>query len=215
MGTNWVAPDITVEQYDDSRRLEVFHSRTKQWILAHAIKVSNDKDGGIPSLIIATSVFEPIGAIRLSDKGNRERRFMAGFGYVFPKWSGISKLMYNNLRGGLFHEGFIARGLLITDLEEPIVQQNETIQVDPKRFVQAVSERFDEFCNAIKNNEDDLQSKFCAYWKPQAEGYNYSQGERKPVIDFTTAVSTGAVDTYYRSAAMPPNTTINLRTKSR
>jgi hypothetical protein len=167
MGTNWVAPDITVEQYDDSRRLEVFHSRTKQWILAHAIKVSNDKDGGIPSLIIATSVFEPIGAIRLSDKGNRERRFMAGFGYVFPKWSGISKLMYNNLRGGLFHEGFIARGLLITDLEEPIVQQNETIQVDPKRFVQAVSERFDEFCMRSKTTRTIFNPSFVPIGNPR------------------------------------------------
>jgi hypothetical protein len=218
MGAFWVAPNMTVEQYDESKRLQVFYTRTKNWILAHAIAVSQKPDGGIPSLIIATSVFEPIGAILLGDTGNREKRFCAGFEYVFPNWSAISQLMYRNLRGGLFHEGFITKGLLIADLGESIVLQEDAVYVDPKYFVVAVSKRFEDFGDEIKNDKDGLESKFNAYWDRQVEIKQTSLGDRKSSIELPIATATGAVDSYHGSSgfsgAAPPGTTIDPRFKA-
>jgi hypothetical protein len=106
----WVAPGIEIGQYDESRQLEVYQKRTSDWIMAHAIDLSKRQDGGLPSLIVACSVIEPMGGI-LTGSTATLTRFKAGFDYIFPKL-GMAKEVYERLRGGLYHEGFIKTGLL-------------------------------------------------------------------------------------------------------
>jgi hypothetical protein len=90
--------------------------------------LSKRQDGGLPSLIVACSVIEPIGGI-LTGSGATLTRFTEGFDYIFPKL-GIAKDVYERLHGGLYHEGFIKEGLLITDLKEAIEVQNRHVCVD-------------------------------------------------------------------------------------
>lgn len=105
----WVAPGKTLDQVSDKDRLKIYQSRTTEWILAHAIALSKAKDGGLPALIVACSVIEPMGGI-ITGSGNVETKFTAGFDYIFPGF-GFAKEVYNRLRGGLYHEGFIKEGL--------------------------------------------------------------------------------------------------------
>jgi hypothetical protein len=207
----YVAPHMTIEEYDDSKRLQVFHSRTRVWILNHAIEAANREDGGISSLIIATSVFEPMGAILLDGRGNKEARFIKGFEYVFPKMSGISDRMYRCLRGGLYHEGFITGELVICALDEPVVTANDTIYIEPKRFAPAVATGFDEFCTAIEKDENGIRKKFDSYWTKQAEVNEKVLGERKPKLDLPFVLSTSGGYGYY-SGAVPASTTYDLFT---
>jgi hypothetical protein len=205
----YIAPGITIAEYNDSMRLRVFHSRTKVWILNHALEVARKEDGGISSLIIATSVFEPMGAILLDGKGNREARFIKGFEHVFPKDSKISGRMYRCLRGGLYHEGFITGELVICALDEPLVTADDSIYIEPNRFVPAIAVAFDAFCAAIEKDENGMSAKFDAYWTKQADVNEKVLGERKPKLDLPFVLSTGGGFGLYSGAA-PSSTTYDL-----
>ncbi len=163
----WVAPGIELDQYDESRRLEAYQKRTSDWILAHAIDLSKRQDGGLPSLIVACSVIEPMGGI-LTGSTVTLTRFTAGFDYIFPKL-GIAKEVYERLRGGLYHEGFIKAGLLVTDLKAAIEVRNGHVCIDPVRFATAVNDGFQRFCGDIQNDVDGLQKRFDAYWEKKAD----------------------------------------------
>jgi hypothetical protein len=164
---NFVAPGLADDQYDESKSLDVFQSRTTDWILAFSITVSRQNDGGISALIIATSVIEPMGGI-LTGSSSVENRFRDGFNYLFPEVGGASKDVYNRLRGGLFHEGFIKTGLVITDLSRPIEVKNGFVYIDPRRFAVAVYEGFRRFCGDIRA-DPTLKRNFDTYWNRQVE----------------------------------------------
>jgi hypothetical protein len=212
MGTYWVAPGITIQQYKEEMRYEVFYNRSKQWIMANAVEVSKTETGGIPALIIATSIFEPIGSILLNNVGDKGAKFSACFEYMFPKSTAISNLMYNSLRGGLFHEGFITVGLVLKDLTEPVEYKGDTIYVDPKRYVQAVDEGLDRFYASLSKDENGLKPKFDAYWNKQAQtNERLVLGGRTPTIDLPPlATGTGG----YYSGAMPVTLTDKKYTSS-
>jgi hypothetical protein len=162
----WLAPGIEEKDYHPSRRLEIYCGRTSGWILPHAENLAHEEDGGIPSLIICTSVFEPIGAIRGGT--NSESRFKSGFEYVFPESSKFSHLAYDRLRNGLFHLGFIKWGLIIQDHDKPVEESGGIIFIDPKRFAKAVRESFSKFCAEVKS-DSELSGRFDAYFDKQAE----------------------------------------------
>lgn len=199
---------MTIEQYDDSKRLAVFQSRTRGWILDHAIDLANREDGGIPSLIVATSVFEPMGAILLDSNGNKETRFTKGFEYVFPKLLRISSRMYRCLRGGLYHEGFITGELVICTLDEPIVTVNDSIYIEPKRFAPAVATAFDAFCGSIERDEN-IRKKFDGYWTKQTDVNERTLGLRRPNLDLPYTLGTAGGYGYY-SGAVPASTRYDL-----
>jgi hypothetical protein len=159
----WIAPGIELDQYDESRRLEAYQKRTTDWILAHAIDLSKRQDGGLPAMIVACSVIEPVGGI-ITGSGATLTRFTAGFDYIFPKL-GIGKEVYERLRGGLYHEGFIKEGLLITSLKEAIEVQDGHICIDPVHFATAVNNGFQRFCGDIQNDVNGLRERFDAYWE--------------------------------------------------
>ncbi len=114
-------------------------------------------------MIVACSVIEPVGGI-ITGSGATLTRFTAGFDYIFPKL-GIGKEVYERLRGGLYHEGFIKEGLLITSLKEAIEVQDGHICIDPVHFATAVNNGFQRFCGDIQNDVNGLRERFDAYWE--------------------------------------------------
>ena len=195
MAMNFVAPGMTDDQYDESKRLDVFQSRTAEWILAFAIRLSKEKDGGIASLIVSTSIIEPMGGIR-SRSSTVESRFKSGFEYLFPDVSKVAKDVYSRLRGGLFHEGFIKPGLVITNLSSAIEVKGGFVYVDPERFAIAVNEGFERFCGDIRADKT-LRKNFDIYWEKQAED------NVKPLLNLTLPQH-GTPVTLSTSAAMSP-----------
>jgi hypothetical protein len=175
----WIAPGIELDQYDESRRLEAYQKRTTNWILAHAIDLSKRDDGGLPALIVACSVIEPIGGI-LTGSSATLTRFTAGFDYIFPSL-GIAKDVYERLRGGLYHEGFIKEGLLITNLKEAIEVQNGHVCVDPVHFANAVNDGFQRFCGDIQNDVNGLRERFDAYWEKKTDVNTRGLQDTRPI----------------------------------
>lgn len=190
----WIAPGIELQEYDESRRLEVYQKRTTDWILAHAIDLSRREDGGLPSMIVACSVIEPMGGI-LAGAAATRTRFTAGFDYIFPKL-GIAKDVYERLRGGLYHEGFIKEGLLVTGLKQAIEVQNGHVCVDPVRFATAVNDGFQRFCGDIQNDVNGLRKRFDAYWERKTE-MNTKKLQNTSLIGVST-ITSGT------SATLPP-----------
>jgi hypothetical protein len=165
---NVVAPGITLEDYNGGRGkpIDLFEGRIKHWILAYAKHLAYEhqqkEHAGIAVLILASSVFEPLGGVLPSVKRlrNSEAKFCNGFVRVFPKVTGdedawqVGERVCDLLRNGLFHEAFVKRGLVLTKQEEAILVKSELIFINAVRFLDAVESAFAEVCNEIRAADD-------------------------------------------------------------
>jgi hypothetical protein len=153
---NYLAPGITSDKYDPSQSLDVFYGRTVGWILEPAKKLLELPDTGIPVLMLAASVIQPMGGVQ--KRGNNKREFCEGFRYIFPKVPGdsesgsVAEEACELLRNGLYHEAFIKPGLFIRDQNDPVVRESGILYVDPKKFLTVVTEAFTRLCEEIKHD---------------------------------------------------------------
>lgn len=205
---NVIAPGITHDQYDASKRLDVFEGRTKEWILAIARRLSEQPDSGIAVLILTSAVLEPIGGVLPWTRGakNSEGRFCNGFVHAFPNVPGatdtweVGREVCHLLRDGLFHEAFIKPGLFIRAQDSPLQVDSGAIYVDPKLFIQAVESAFSDLCGRIRSADtgSELRLAFDSYWVGKKSEHNSAlvakieRGEVDPAVFENTATTTGA-----------------------
>lgn len=188
--SNVIAPGITIEEYTPERAFEVFEKRTKDWILAKLLPLTEQQDTGIVVLIIAAAVVEPMGRI-LSEGGNGEVSQIAALNFIledsfvdlkFEKdmRQRVCKEISSRLRDGLFHEGFIKLGLNITELTSVIAYDGKTVFLDPNRFAVALSVAFGRLCEKAKA-ERSFHDRFLAYWTKTNENNHKKLNAAQPI----------------------------------
>lgn len=196
-----IGPGMSDTDYATGRisSLDVFEGRIKNWILAFARTLAAQENSGIAILLLASSVFEPMGGV-LMDGGNSEAKFRAGFLRAIPdvpggKAADVAKMVCDLLRDGLFHEGFIKAGLVLEYGEVPVQIRSGAIVIDPRRFLDSVEVAFAAVCDEIRSGD---QKNFSAYWdKKVRDQGQYVKARFNPEI--------GSVETSIGTAAvMPP-----------
>jgi len=162
-----LSSQITADQFDKTKRLPVFQSRTKEWILDVALRLAKEEHTGVAVLVLVTTIFEPMGAIRSTRTVDKDQ-FADAFVYLFPNvpnGNNVGLDLYQRLRNGLFHEAFIKPGIVITPPQgEAIKLEGSSIKIDPSRFASEVAAGFERLCDEIKNTPE-MQKRFDLYWE--------------------------------------------------
>src|SRR5882672_71522 len=124
---NVIAPGITLESYaaGEVDPLLVFENRIQEWLFPFARDLAQREDSGLCILLLTAAVIEPLGAVLPGAPNTSKGRFCFGFARIFKNLLGercleISERAHDLLRSGLFHEGFIKAGLVITKQDEAI-----------------------------------------------------------------------------------------------
>lgn len=207
---NIVAPGITLEDYESGRAkpIDLFQGQIQEWILGLAQSLAHQHErkehAGIAVLLLAASVLEPLGGVLPIAKGRRssEAKFCNGFVRVFGDVSGIkdtwqaAERVCELLRHGLFHEGFVKAGVVLTHQDMPIQEKDGIIFIDAVRFVDAVAVAFDEVCNEIRSAKAGDQSlqAFDAYWtQKETEQTKKLDALVRPETEYPPSVSTNTL----------------------
>jgi hypothetical protein len=177
---NIVGPGITLEDYESGRAkpIDLFAGQIKEWILGFAQSLAHEHESkehaGIAVLLLAASVLEPLGGVLPMAKGRKssEAKFCNGFVRIFGSVPGIKDVgqvaerVCELLRHGLFHEGFVKAGVVLTHQDTPIQEKDGVVFIDAVHFVDAVAVAFDEVCNEIRTAKagDPIRQAFDAYW---------------------------------------------------
>ena len=173
-----------------AKPIDLFQGQIQEWILGLAQSLAHQHErkehAGIAVLLLAASVLEPLGGVLPIAKGRRssEAKSCNGFVRVFGDVSGIkdtwqaAERVCELLRHGLFHEGFVKAGVVLTHQDMPIQEKDGIIFIDAVRFVDAVAVAFDEVCNEIRSAKAGDQSlqAFDAYWTGKRDGTNKKTG---------------------------------------
>jgi len=114
---NVVAPGITLQDYNEGKGkpIDPFDGRVKHWILAYAKHLAYEHEqkehAGIAILILASSIFEPLGGVlpMAKRRRNSEANFCNGFARAFSEVPGakdswqVAERVCDLLRDGLVH----------------------------------------------------------------------------------------------------------------
>jgi hypothetical protein len=200
-----IAPGITSDDYDESKRLDAFEKRSVEWIIAPAKRIMNENDSGIAVLMLSSSLLQPIGGIVCGGKGRNGEQFVAGFLYVFPTVKGssdpraVATDVCNILRNGLYHEAFVKHGFVIRRQADAVEAEAGAVCVDPKVFLPAIEQAVIRLCEQIRTDKV-WQQRFDDYWRTNE---SLAVKQRRIPVDARmlsrTVSSTGAF-----SAVMPP-----------
>jgi hypothetical protein len=111
---------------------------------------------GIAVLTLAAAVIQPVGAI-LSGQGGNQPEFRRGFQYLFSDTDeNVWYRFWKCIRCGLFHEGFVKPGIILTQLQKAYSfdQNQNCLYVDPIEFLNVLRRGFNKFSDDVPANRE-------------------------------------------------------------
>lgn len=194
-----IGPSMTDLDYTSGKisSLDVFDRRIKSWILGFARGLAAQEDSGVAVLLLASSVFEPMGGALIGG-GNSETKFCAGFVRAIPEVPGgnpkeVARLVCDLLRDGLFHEGFIKAGLVLEHSDVPVQIRSGAVVIDPRRLLDSVEVAFARVCDEIRAGD---QKNFNAYWNKKQRDQGQYLGARIGSLETTAGTAAVIPETF-------------------
>lgn len=176
----FISPHYTSASFPAPLNLQnaitVFEDRIEVWQAGAAIDMQNRKipDRGIAQLHVLTSYFEMIAQYvqGCTSKGHEEDFFKFGFLEVFPElkqwpWEytdRILKLMFDDVRCGLYHTGLTRSGIMLeADADSAFRYDPKTkeVSLDPDKLAAKIMCHMKEYVARLRNPaNEELQDNF-------------------------------------------------------
>jgi hypothetical protein len=187
-----VSKRYTVEDLKSKKAslLDVYEDYVTGYVLAVAERIAKEEHSEIAVVILVTSIFEPLGAmIRGAKKGTDSERFCAGLQFVFGSIPGATRV-YDLLRHGLYHQGFLKSGLILVAEGEPISEDGGIVRINVGAFLGKTSQQFHVYVEDVRRSGPDSTQthNFMAFWKKMQD----IQDLKSPGIRFDASLMTNA-----------------------
>ncbi len=122
-------------------------------------------------------IFETLGSMLVgvyNPNGGFRQRFRRGCERAFPQTtSGTTRLLYELLRCGLYHEGFIKPGVIIAGIDTAASESNGALIVNPERLLHETEKAFAAYIQELRSNPE-MKAKFDQYLEQQREKFRKS-----------------------------------------
>ena len=156
-------------------KIDVFFNQTLHWQLLPAKRIAKEiPDSGFAVLHIVMSYFEKVAKYQAGykGKGDSEKYFRLGFESVFPfpeeleasERERLTKLVYKQVRNGLYHLGLTQSRVRISGDYEEVISISITesiIRINPLTIVNPLENHLRSYVARLKDpQERDFREKF-------------------------------------------------------
>lgn len=180
-----ISPSYTTDDFPDfpnamtiDQKIDVFADRISGWQLGIAKEIIEKKLSphcAFALLHLTASYFEMIAKYSdgvVDDEETSYKNFKKGIRTVFPdvdRWPrkvsrSFLRLLYGNVRCGLYHIGMVRAGVWITGDMPDVMQYDKNyniVKIDPDKLVYALLHHFGEYVWKLREpNNVDLRANF-------------------------------------------------------
>lgn len=152
-----------------SVKIDIYEARVKGWFLDVARTGIGAGAGDYVAFMVALSYFEGVEQYFVGEDSDRKsgKFFKEGVKKVFPQQkSAVTDLLWKGARCGLFHAGFTKEKIHLShDDDEAIKRDGDFIRINPRKFLDCVSEHHRKFVSDLRNpSQTDLRKNFEKRW---------------------------------------------------
>lgn len=157
----WISKNYKFSNFGPSPTLEnkidIFSDRVIGWQLEIAQSLRSNQYAGFGIISILFSYFEMIGQYHNGGKGSSNiGDFKTGFRLVYsstPFTDPQLRTIYNKVRCGMYHNGYIKRGVLISGQHPQTFEIGSTgdIFINPHTLTDTIQTHFSSFISNLKN----------------------------------------------------------------